>query len=115
MFNGNADPDARGVASYDIDRGLKATKKRAPSFSQSKGAQFELWAKETKKAKAIPGPDNYKQDDMATKQSRFNNIHLGTDKKVTAKDIKLTPGPGHYSRTDEQFPKTFHHATKHGS
>jgi len=40
---------------------------------------------------------------------------LGTDKKVTAKDIKLTPGPGHYNRVDEQFPRTFHHATQHGS
>ena len=40
---------------------------------------------------------------------------MGTDKKVTAKDIKITPGPGHHIRTDEQYPRTFHHATKLGS
>ena len=56
---------------------------------------------ETKKAKATPAPNNYKQEDHATKLARFDNIHLGTDKKTTAKDIKLTPGPGHYQRVDE--------------
>ena len=40
---------------------------------------------------------------------------MGTDVKSTAKPIKLTPGPGHYIRVDEQYPRTFHHATKHGS
>ena len=33
VFNGCADKDARGVASYDIDKGLTATKKRNPAFS----------------------------------------------------------------------------------
>ena len=60
-----------------------------------------------------PAPDSYKQDDAATKQTRFNNIHLGTDKKVTAKDVPLTPGPGHYLRVDEQYSRTFHHGTKY--
>ena len=45
VFNGNADKDARGVASYNIDKGLTATKKRVPSFSQSKAKQFTLWEK----------------------------------------------------------------------
>ena len=40
---------------------------------------------------------------------------MGTDVKSTAKDIKLTPGPGHYYRVDEQYPRTFHHATRHGT
>lgn len=70
---------------------------------------------ETKKAKVTPAPDSYKQEDHATKLARFDNIHLGTDKKTTAKDIKLTPGPGHYQRVDEQYPRTFHHATQHGT
>lgn len=60
-----------------------------------------------------PAPDSYKQGDQATKPSRFNNIHLGTDKKVTAKDVPLTPGPGHYLRVDEQYSRTFHHGTKY--
>ena len=40
---------------------------------------------------------------------------MGTDKKTILKDINLTPGPGHYIRVDEQYPRTFHHATKHGT
>jgi len=40
---------------------------------------------------------------------------MGTDVKSTLKPINLTPGPGDYLRVDEQFAKTFHHATKHGS
>ena len=40
---------------------------------------------------------------------------MGTDKKTTLKEINLTPGPGHYIRVDEQYPRTFHHATKHGT
>jgi len=47
--------------------------------------------------------------------TRFNNVHLGTDKKVTLKDINLTPGPGDYLRVDEQYSRTFHHTTKHGT
>ena len=43
---------------------------------------------------------------------RFKDTHMGTDKKVTLKDPKLTPGPGHYHRVDEQYARTFHHATK---
>ena len=43
VFNQNADQDTRGVASYDIDRGLTATKKRNPSFSQSKSKQHQLF------------------------------------------------------------------------
>lgn len=68
---------------------------------------------EVKKSEVTPAPDSYKQEDMATKPQRFNNIHLGTDKKVTAKDIPLTPGPGHYLRVDEQYSRTFHHGTKY--
>ncbi len=45
VFNEAADRDERGVASYDIDRGLRATKKQVPAFSQTKGPQFELWSK----------------------------------------------------------------------
>lgn len=60
-----------------------------------------------------PAPDSYKQGDQATKQTRFDNIHMGTDKKVTAKDIPLTPGPGQYLRVDEQYSRTFHHGTKY--
>ena len=60
-----------------------------------------------------PAPDSYKQDDPATKQARFNNIHLGTGVKVTAKEVPLTPGPGHYLRVDEQYSRTFHHGTKY--
>ena len=55
------------------------------------------------------------EENKATKMSRYDNIHLGTDVKSTAKDIKLTPGPGHYYRVDEQYPRTFHHATKNGT
>jgi len=33
IYNSNADVNTRGVASYDIERGLKATKKRVPSFT----------------------------------------------------------------------------------
>ena len=39
---------------------------------------------------------------------------MGSDRKTTLKDINLTPGPGHYLRVDEQYPRTFHHATKLG-
>ena len=45
VFNMNADSNARGVASYDVERGLKATKKRVPGYSQSKAKQFTLWEK----------------------------------------------------------------------
>ena len=43
VFNSNADYDQRGVASYNIESGLNATKKRNPSFSQSKSKQHHLW------------------------------------------------------------------------
>ena len=33
VFNSNADQDQRGIASYDVERGLKATKKRVPGYS----------------------------------------------------------------------------------
>ena len=33
VFNGTADANARGVASYDVERGLQATKKRVPGYS----------------------------------------------------------------------------------
>ena len=56
---------------------------------------------ETKKGLETPGPDNYMQDDKAVKLTRYDNVHLGTGKKTTLKDINLTPGPGHYLRTDE--------------
>ena len=47
--------------------------------------------------------------------TRFNDVHLGTGKKTTLKDIPLSPGPGQYLRVDEQYPRTFHHSTKHGT
>ena len=63
-----------------------------------------------------PAPTSYNQEtSKQAKLARFDNIHLGTDIKMTAKEIKLTPGPGHYVRVDEQYPRTFHHPTKHGS
>ena len=68
-----------------------------------------------KRGQETPAPNQYKEGDQAIKMSRFKNIHMGTDVKSTLKDIALTPGPGHYLRVDEQFAKTFHHATKHGS
>ena len=55
---------------------------------------------EMKRGEETPAPCSYKQDDLAVKPRRFDNIHLGTDKKVTQKDINLTPGPGHYYKTD---------------
>ena len=70
---------------------------------------------ETKQGLETPGPDNYNENDKATKLTRYDNIHLGTGVKTTLKDINLTPGPGHYLRTDEQYPRTFHHAAKHNS
>ena len=36
IYHNNADGDTRGVASYDVERGLRATKKQVPCFSQSK-------------------------------------------------------------------------------
>ena len=33
------------MASYDIDAGMKSTKKKNPVYSQSKAKQFELWSK----------------------------------------------------------------------
>ena len=45
IFQRNADQDQRGVASYDIDAGMTATKKKNPVYSQSKAKQFELWTK----------------------------------------------------------------------
>ena len=65
-----------------------------------------------KKAEETPAPDQYKQDDKATKLRRFKDVHLGTDKKGIMKDQKLTPGPGHYHRVDNQYSRTFHHATR---
>ena len=65
------------------------------------------------RAEETPAPNQYKQDDKATKRLRYDNIHLGTDRKTTLKDINLTPGPGHYLRVDEQYPRTFPHATRH--
>ena len=57
---------------------------------------------EIRKGKATPAPASYNQEtSKAAKPARFDNIHLGTDKKITQKDIKLTPGPGHYIRVDE--------------
>ena len=46
------------------------------------------------------------------KPARYNNIHLGTDVKCTAKDVELTPGPGHYGRFDGTLARTFHHQAK---
>ena len=45
VYNDQADSNARGVASYDVERGLNATKKRVPGYSQSKAKQFTLWEK----------------------------------------------------------------------
>ena len=45
VYNDQADANARGVASYDVERGLIATKKRVPGYSQSKAKQFTLWDK----------------------------------------------------------------------
>ena len=33
IYNANADSNVRGVGSYDIDAGIKAVKKRVPSYS----------------------------------------------------------------------------------
>ena len=57
---------------------------------------------EMKRGEVTPAPNSYNQDtSKQSKVARFDNIHMGTDIKTTAKDIKLTPGPGHYMRTDE--------------
>ena len=69
---------------------------------------------ETKRAEDTPAPNQYKHSDKAVKPSRYKNIHLGTDKKVTLKEINFSPGPGQYERLDEQYPRTFHHTSKHG-
>ena len=69
-----------------------------------------------KRGEVTPAPTSYNQETCKhAKPVRFDNIHLGTDKKTTAKDVPLTPGPGHYWRVDEQYARTFHHATKHGT
>ena len=55
-----------------------------------------------KQGEVTPAPDSYNQETCKhAKLARFDNIHLGTDKKTTAKDVALTPGPGHYWRVDE--------------
>ena len=43
IFNAQADSKAAGIASYDIEKGLFATKKRNPAYSQSRAKQFVLW------------------------------------------------------------------------
>ena len=63
---------------------LSATKKQWPGYSQSKGKQFCLWDKETKKGKSMPGPQEYDQSDKATKPSRFEGVGFGVDLKCTA-------------------------------
>ena len=93
---------------------MKAVKKKAPGFSQPKAKQFDLWGRETRRAEQLPAANHYNPIDSQVTGSRFNNIHMGTDKKVCAKDIGLTPGPGEYIRVDEQYPRTFNHAAKHG-
>ena len=45
IYNSSVDEDQRGVASYDVERGIIATKKRVPGFTQSKAKQFVLWEK----------------------------------------------------------------------
>ena len=66
---------------------------------------------ESKRGEETPAPTSYKQDDKAVRPLRYDNIHMGTDLKTTVKEINLTPGPGHYIRVDEQYPRTFHHKT----
>ena len=63
-----------------------------------------------------PAPNSYNQEtSKQAKLARFDNIHMGTDIKTTAKEIKFTPGPGHYDRIDEQYSRTHHHTTKNGT
>lgn len=54
----------------------------------------ELSYVETRRAEELPGACYYNQDDKAVRPARYDNIHMGTDIKVTKKQIKLTPGPG---------------------
>ena len=61
---------------------------------------------------STPAPCSYNQSDHGIKPARFTKIHLGTDVKVTAKEVELTPGPGHYVRTEGTMARTFHHAAK---
>ena len=61
-----------------------------------------------------PAPTSYDQDDSAIKLQRYNNIHLGTDVKVTAKNIKLTPGPGHYIDSNMGYNRTHNVYYKYG-
>jgi len=57
------------------------TKKRHPSFSCGKAAQFVLWEEEKKQSKVTPSAVAYNQDDEHVKMNRFKGISLGYDVK----------------------------------
>lgn len=69
---------------------------------------------EIKKSKVTPAPSTYNQEvTKHAKPARFDDTHMGTDIKMTAKDIKLTPGPGDYTRIDDALlSRTFHSSTR---
>ena len=43
VYEHHAEGLSQGVASYDVARGLTATKKRNPGYSSSRAKQFTLW------------------------------------------------------------------------
>ena len=45
IYHNNADEDQTGIASYQVDKGLTATKKKVPGYSTGKAKQFVLWDK----------------------------------------------------------------------
>jgi len=94
FFSGPTASPQHGVASYDPQP--NKVKKRFPAFSQSKVKQSALWDAEVKKSKATPAPDSYSPRFNQTEVTRYEHRSLGRDIKITAKEIKATPGPGEY-------------------
>ena len=45
VYEQHAEVQTTGVASYDVARGMNATKKRNPAHSSTRAKQFTLWEK----------------------------------------------------------------------
>lgn len=114
VFNANSEDKTAGVASYDIDRGMKAVKKQVPKYSVTKAKQFVLWEEETKRASEVPAATSYNQSDSVMKSARYSQISMGKGKRVTDAKIMLSPGPGHYSHENKQMAKTFNTLGRQG-
>ena len=55
------------------------------------------------RTKSGPAPTQYTPNDDCIKDTKFNKISFGRDVKVTAKDIKISPGPADYTTINRKL------------